>query len=131
LLLSGSITRSFNRDTKEEIIWTPPPTLRSQISHDFYAAKNKTREVNISFGLDHVFENKFISSNNDLLPPPPSFTIFNTDITFKDKIAKKPFQVTLACRNLFNTQYRNYLNRFRYFADEPGRSIDVTLLYNF
>ncbi|HMP29768.1 MAG TPA: TonB-dependent receptor, partial [Saprospiraceae bacterium] len=130
-LVSGAITRSINRETKEEILWTPPPTFRSQITHDFYINKSKSQEVNFSFGVDHVFENKFVSSSDDLLPPPPYFTLFNASLTFKQSIAKKPIQMTISSRNLLNNTYRNYLNRFRYFADEPGRSIDLTLLYNF
>jgi iron complex outermembrane receptor protein len=29
--------------------------------------------------------------------------------------------------NLFNTAYRDYLNRFRYYADESGRNLYISL----
>ena len=29
--------------------------------------------------------------------------------------------------NLLNTSYRNYMNRFRYYADEMGRNISIRL----
>lgn len=34
-------------------------------------------------------------------------------------------------RNILNTRYRDYLNQMRYFADEPGRNVLITLNYKF
>jgi len=31
----------------------------------------------------------------------------------------------ISANNLLNTRYRDYMNRFRYFADEMGRNISV------
>jgi iron complex outermembrane receptor protein len=31
--------------------------------------------------------------------------------------------VEMGCNNVFNTTYRDYLNRNRYFANETGRNI--------
>jgi iron complex outermembrane receptor protein len=67
----------------------------------------------------------------DFLPPPPAFTLVNADFTLKNNLFGNPVQISFSVQNLLNTKYRNYLNRFRYFADEPGRSFDLTLLYNF
>jgi iron complex outermembrane receptor protein len=33
----------------------------------------------------------------------------------------------LGINNLFNTRYRDYMNRFRYFTDEVGRNIVLQL----
>jgi len=29
--------------------------------------------------------------------------------------------------NLFNKRYRDYLSRFRYFTDDPGRNVTISL----
>ena len=34
-------------------------------------------------------------------------------------------------QNLFNTSYRNYMNRLRYYADEAGRNINLSIKYIF
>jgi len=39
--------------------------------------------------------------------------------------------ISLAADNIFNIDYRNYLNRLRYFAGETGRNIRVELSYLF
>jgi len=41
------------------------------------------------------------------------------------------FGGSITAQNLLNADYRNYLNEFRYFADEPGRNVIFTLNYNF
>ncbi len=130
-LISGSLIRSFERTTKEEILWTPPPSLKSHISHDFYLSNEKKSEMNITLSTEHVFKNKFVDPSFDFLPPPPAFTLVNADFTLKNNLFGNPVQISFSVQNLLNTKYRNYLNRFRYFADEPGRSFDLTLLYNF
>lgn len=130
-LLSGSYIRSFERSTGEEILWTPPASVKSHISHDFYLSKKKNSEMNITLSGEHAFKNIFVDPTSDFLPPPPAYTLINTDFTIKQKWFGRLVNVTMSVQNILNTRYRNYLNRFRYFADEPGRSFDLTLLYNF
>ncbi len=38
-----------------------------------------------------------------------------------------PLSVILSSTNLANVAYRDYLNRFRYYADEPGRNVMLKL----
>ena len=42
-------------------------------------------------------------------------------------IVKKPNQLRKEVVNLLNQTYRDYMNRFRYFNDEPGRSINLRI----
>lgn len=41
------------------------------------------------------------------------------------------FKGSIAVNNAFNTNYRDYLNEMRYFADAPGRNILFSLNYKF
>lgn len=43
----------------------------------------------------------------------------------------KSFSGGISVQNLLNTRYRDYLNEMRYFADEPGRNLILTLNYQF
>lgn len=51
---------------------------------------------------------------------PAAFTLFNLDAGYKVQIGKFPLEIGINLQNLGNTAYRNYLNFFRLFADEPG-----------
>jgi iron complex outermembrane receptor protein len=41
------------------------------------------------------------------------------------------FKGSIEIKNVFNTQYRDYLNEMRYFADEVGRNVLFTINYMF
>ena len=49
------------------------------------------------------------------------------DLNEINKAKKYDIQVGLSINNILNTSYRDYLNRFRYFADEMGRNISLKI----
>ena len=51
----------------------------------------------------------------------------NVDFSSDVAVGKKQFSVGLTVVNLLNQTYRDYMNRFRYFNDEPGRSINLRI----
>lgn len=64
----------------------------------------------------------------DISTPPPAYHLlhFYSEATFS--LSKKTsLNVALSVNNLFNTNYRNYLNRLRFFADDLGRNIKLQL----
>jgi iron complex outermembrane receptor protein len=40
-------------------------------------------------------------------------------------VRKLPVTVSLSVDNLLDTAYRDYLNRYRYYADDAGRNITI------
>ena len=56
---------------------------------------------------------------------------FLLDASWNFKFNNSGIGGSIALQNLLNTSYRNVLNEFRYFADEPGRNILVGVNYNF
>lgn len=61
----------------------------------------------------------------DFAAPPDGFFLLQLEAGMR--IGKSGF--TLTVDNALNAAYRDYMNRFRYFADEPG--INVTLRYQY
>lgn len=68
----------------------------------------------------------------DISSPPSAYHLlhFNTEATFSLS-EKTNLNVSLSVNNIFNTSYRNYLNRLRFFADEIGRNITLQLQLNY
>jgi iron complex outermembrane receptor protein len=62
-------------------------------------------------------------ANTDYLPPPPGYLLF--DIEYGGEFIMGPHMVSfnITVQNIFNAAYRDYLSRFRYFIDNPGRDI--------
>ncbi|MEP3209838.1 MAG: TonB-dependent receptor [Maribacter sp.] len=68
----------------------------------------------------------------DINTPPPSYHLLSLDISNKLTLFKdNDLSVGLRATNLLNTNYRDYLNRQRYFVDDLGRNISLRILYNY
>lgn len=63
----------------------------------------------------------------DFLPAPDGY--FLLDLYWKTEYKK--FTGTFRIQNLLNNSYRSYTNTLRYFADEMGRNISLSLNYRF
>lgn len=53
-------------------------------------------------------------------PPPPTFTTLSLDVGHTFRFEKRSLELGCSIQNLTNVRYREYLNFFRYYADEPG-----------
>ncbi len=63
----------------------------------------------------------------DFKAAPDGYTVLN----FHSGVEFSKFNVGFSIENLLNTSYRNYMNRFRYYADETGINFSLRLLYTF
>jgi iron complex outermembrane receptor protein len=76
-----------------------------------------------------IFENGVeVEKTLDLSTPPPSYILWNlqTGLDFS-----RHFSAGLNVTNIFNQNYKDYLNRLRYFSYEMGRNIILNVKYNF
>ena len=62
-----------------------------------------------------------------LKAPPAGFTVLNFDAacTFRFNRSEDRLDIGLTIQNLTNLRYREYLNFFRYYADEPGMNVGL------
>lgn len=68
----------------------------------------------------------------DISSPTDAFTLFQFNSSANFKISKTSnLNVAFTIENLFNTSYRNYLNRLRYFADDLGRNFSIKIKFNY
>ena len=50
---------------------------------------------------------------------------------YLNKFPKNGAQLRFFVENITNSDYRNYLNRMRYYASEIGRSFQIQLILNY
>lgn len=65
--------------------------------------------------------------NVDYADPPAGYALFDLEAGTHMHWGERTIDVTMTIRNLLNASYRDYLSRFRYFADDPGRSLVVRI----
>ncbi len=74
----------------------------------------------------------FKEYGGDYADSPAAYNIWSVaagyQFVFKNK---HTLHISTKATNLFNTSYRDYLNRFRYFTDETGRNIALRTKYLF
>ena len=56
-------------------------------------------------------------------PPPPGYALTDVRVGADVVVGGQPATLSLGVQNVFDARYRDYLSRFRYVADEPGRNV--------
>ena len=79
----------------------------------------------VSVGIVQVGEQTRVEPGSDYAVPPKGYQLVQANWG----IRLKKIDVGVRISNAFNTAYRDYLNRFRYFTDDQGRNISLRVLY--
>lgn len=135
-----SILKGDDLSNDEPLILMMPAKLRNSIDitlnkpKNFYLSlENQTtfkqnrypiRNLPVTFIKDGVEYNEVV----DFSSTPAVYSIFNASVG-ADIV--KNLNVNFRINNIFNTEYKEYLNRLRYYMYEPGRNFVITLKYNF
>ncbi|RFS14354.1 TonB-dependent receptor [Emticicia sp. C21] len=99
---------------------------------NLYVAKQNRVPAKVIFSEIPINEIIFNQYGGDFAPPPPAYTLWSAAFTQQLKFNNRTgLDVSLTVNNLLNTAYRDYLNRFRYFADEIGRNFVIRAKYSF
>lgn len=117
-----SVVRANNLDTDEPLI--NMPSDRASIKAQFnLPASNRIKNTHLD--LESIFVNKQtrVPENADYVEPPDGYTLFNAGVSSTIMLSDSPVRLNLELHNVLNTAYRDYLSRFRYFIDDPGRSL--------
>lgn len=97
-----------------------------------YVAKQNRIPTKVIFSEIPADEIVFNQYGGDFAPPPPAYMLWSAAFTQHLKFNhKNGLDLSLTASNLFNTSYRDYLNRFRYFTDEIGRNFVLRAKYSF
>ncbi len=135
-LLKYSYLRGIDTTDNTDLIFMPPNnffgSLTYQLQNEIKLSETMELE-NSKIMIDYrwVTEQKSVDGIFDFLAPPEAFNLFGikaaTDVLFSNYKIHSFIRVD----NLFNTRYRDYLNRLRYFADDLGTSITLGLNFKF
>ena len=120
--LQASMLRGDNLDTDEPLILMPGDRLIGTLAFNL-GSKRRFRETEIELQSVMVREQTRVPHDADYSAPPDGYILVNASLTTSLQLKQMSVLLNLAVQNAFNTVYRDYLSRFRYFIDDPGRSI--------
>lgn len=121
---------AWNVTAAQPLIFMPPNQGKTALGFS-WKDEVKWRDRFVKIGLQHVWEQEKVPPSEDLLPPPGAYTLTFVEGGFSWVFAGGRLDLGGKVDNLFNVRYRDYLNRFRYFADEIGRNVSFRLKYTF
>lgn len=124
---SGQAAYLYVRDVRHHsyLIGIAPNRLNGALTYT--TATRHFSEIALTLGGTAVAQQRHIPIGTaeqpaDYLAPPPAYQL----LSFQASAKAGKWRISLATDNLLNTRYRDYLNAFRYFSDEMGRSIRLS-----
>ncbi len=117
-----SIVRAWNKTIHDYLIFMPADRFDNSLRYDI-GKWGRTKNWYVSTGVLTVLKQTRVPPNSDYVPPPDGYTLLNANAGFECPVKNRQLNIELAGYNLANRSYRDYLNRFRYYADDLGINV--------
>ncbi|MGB4967991.1 MAG: TonB-dependent receptor [Saprospiraceae bacterium] len=129
-VIQYSYLNGYDFKNHRGLVYMPPNQFGSSL---FYHLKSIGRFKNVKFEMQgkYVFEQLNLETNQELLIAPPAYFLISPSIETEIKLFSKKFKINAQVENLLNRNYRDYLNRLRYFAAEEGINFRLNLKMEF
>ncbi len=121
----------YDKGNDNYLVMIPPNRWDNQLK---YQLENigPLKNVFVSAGNLSVAQQKRVPANSDFAPPPKAYSLWNMQIGSSIPVTEKnELEINIGIQNLFNVAYRDYLNRFRYYAHDMGRQVSIRLKWKF
>ena len=100
-----------------------------RLSADDLSSSLKKSYMQVNF--ETVFKQTRYEPAADFLAPPNTYSLLSLSAGTSALIQNQKLGIQISADNLLNTAYKEYMNRFRYFAHDKGRNITLRLSYEF
>lgn len=126
----AAILRATNLTEDDYLVLMPADRFEGHLRYEFKGG-DRLVEPFVKAGIAYTRRQNRAPLDEDYAPPPPAYTLVQMAGGFRMPLKVGSLECGLTLDNATNTRYRNYLNRFRYFADEMGRNLQLRLKYEF
>ncbi len=106
---------------QEALFLMPANSMEHSLAYAFKSYKKMAEPYAELRSLWVARQHRF-APNLDFREPPAAYALFQLNMGFSYLVNPKwrAWNIHVTINNLLNTNYRDYLSRFRYFTDEPG-----------
>ncbi|HTN45511.1 MAG TPA: TonB-dependent receptor plug domain-containing protein [Flavipsychrobacter sp.] len=131
--VKASVLRARDRKANDWLILMPA----DRVSFNTRFSKNLSEKWKNMFAEvtgRYVFRQTRIPGNFDEIDyprPPRDYFLLDAALGIQQMVGKQPVNISLAATNLFNIRYRDYLDVFRYFLDQPGTNMALRIAIPF
>lgn len=130
-LLSGraAVVRARNRRLGEYLVFVPADRFEGTARREWTTSSTaRLQRPFAQLSLTAVRrQDRTPGTEYDLQAAPAGYQLLGAEVGTTLRLGGLPLEVSLAGTNLLNTRYREYLNRFRYYAQDQGRNLTLRL----
>jgi iron complex outermembrane receptor protein len=119
-----SLLWAYNQTARDYLIYAPPQRLQTSLR---YALGATTNGPYLELNNLLVARQTRAPLTGDYAPPPAGYVLWGAAAGTTLHLGRQPVEVSLSASNLFNAEYRDYLNRFRYYTADLGRNVQLRL----
>jgi len=120
--VKAAILFARDRVKNDWLLQMPANRFEYDLTYNFSTRQMRNSYVQLKW-IQVLEQTRVPTGFTDYLPPPPAYNLLNIEFATTLQIYNKSTTFGLSVLNSLNTQYRDYMNRFRYFNDEVGRSL--------
>jgi iron complex outermembrane receptor protein len=129
--LKGAWVRAKDLTNDRYLPWIPADRLENSIGYQSRPSDNTKTESYLK--LSHVFvarQDRY-QENSDYTAPPPGYHLLNLNAGISFPVQKYRLSFNTSINNISNTEYKDYMNRFRYYAHDQGRNLILRAMLKF
>jgi iron complex outermembrane receptor protein len=128
--VKASLLRAWNRTENDWLILMPSD--RMEVETGYHIDRNRAwKHYYVGFTAQYIAKQTRVPANADFAPPPGHYWLCGLSAVTHVRVSSQLLELGLNVTNLFNQRYRDYLDRFRYFADAMGTNVSLRVKYRF
>ncbi len=121
------LLRAWNYSINDYLVYMPSDRYSVDVKVFTNSTKKIINELYAQLGYQYVTKQWRVPQNTDFASPPNAYGLLTAEVGTDLKIKNQPLSISVAATNLLNTSYRDYLDRFRYFANSEGLNVVMRL----
>ncbi|HYE58687.1 MAG TPA: TonB-dependent receptor, partial [Rhodothermales bacterium] len=122
LHVGGSLVRGDDTARGEPLFGMPADRLTAGASLHLHGGR-RVPELSVEAASHYVSRQGRVPSLPDFATPPRGYTRFDLGLRATLRLAGHDVITSLTVENVLDTAYRDYLSRYRFLADDPGRNV--------
>lgn len=125
-----SIIRAWDLNTSLHLPFYPADRFSQSFQYQLKDIKKLTNNL-FEVGYRYVFKQTRVDESFDFAPTPNAYVLLDATVSTCITSKKHEYHFFVSVENLLNQNYKDYLNRMRYFIHDRGRSINLKFMLHF
>lgn len=130
-LFKGSFLRAKDTENDTFLPMIPANRISSSLRYELPVDKGHWSDPYVELEYASVFRQGLYNPEAEFAAPPAGYSLLHASAGTRIKLGGQSFGLNLSANNVLNTEYKEYMNRFRYYAHDLGRSFTLRLSYHF